>query len=352
MSDNDTFDDVYKVVFTLVNVSKEVREDSEARRLVELVKNEILKEPSPAQKFLAGVQPSTEDVEEIQKQVLKYLRVKDKYTGLGSMLLKSQAFHLIHAQPSTTFQDYTIVDLPRTKYRKPYIPILDFDGSKSSMRQEDLFPLSISHQFPFVGSAMHKARNCSSTDSKPKIGLDIVVFDDYNRKLYSSMGEFLEAFRESFTKREWTLISNCEESFRLNEFYCRWAIKEAYTKALGLGLGFEFNTFDLQLSALGDSDVDSRLWPSLSANPGGSYLRGSISFLRTSKPPEIWDFFFLPLFDDWKDQSDSNIVTKGCACVCIGPLPSPLPISPVQVEVKRIGLSDLISWHHQTNSIL
>jgi phosphopantetheinyl transferase len=34
---------------------------------------------------------------------------------------------------------------------------------------------------------------------------------------------------------------------KLQEFYLRWAIKEAYTKALGLGMNVEFQSFEMRL---------------------------------------------------------------------------------------------------------
>jgi 4'-phosphopantetheinyl transferase len=335
MSDTEASDHVHKVNLTLINISKEVRDDSEATKIVRLVKDEVLVAPCQASAFLKGENTSREEVGPIQKQVFRFVRVKDKYTALGSMLLKSQAFHLTHT--SSASEDRPVVALPRTQYKKPYIPLLDHD-LRSSVRVEDFFPLSISHQFPFVGSAMLDTSNGCSPELRPKVGFDIVVFEGYNRKLYSSEEEFLNVFRDYFTQREWSLI-NSEKNFRLEEFYCRWAMKEAYTKALGVGMGVEFNSFDMCLLAL-DDGRDSGLWHSVSSSSDGSYISGSVSFLREPKSPEMWDFFFLPL-----DGKDIDVNYSGCACICIGPFPSPLAPSRFRTEVEWTDLPSLVKWH-------
>jgi phosphopantetheinyl transferase len=46
----------------------------------------------------------------------------------------------------------------------------------------------------------------------------------------------------------------------LKEFYLQWAIKEAYTKSLGLGMAMEFKSFVTMLDAV------ENLWEYISEN--------------------------------------------------------------------------------------
>lgn len=333
--DGEASDYIHRVKLTLIDISEEVREDADGCRIVSLVEKKVLIAPTLASKFLSGENASREEIETIQKQILRFLRVQDKYTALGSMLLKSQAFHVVHKSPN--FEDRPIVELPRTDYRKPYIPLAENDSLRSSTKAEDYYPLSISHQFPFAGSAMLDRSMDDSPEYRPKIGFDIVAFDGYNSRLYSNEQEFLDVFKDSFTQREWSLI-NAEKIFRLEEFYCRWAMKEAYTKALGVGLGFEFNSFDLALSPLDRDGRDRDLWQTLSSKPNGSYIDGSVQFLRDNKSPENWGFYFLPL----RGKDDNGDFT-GCACISVGPFPT--THGGFQVTIEWTNLDNLIIWH-------
>jgi phosphopantetheine--protein transferase-like protein len=178
---------------------------------------------------------------------------------------------------------------------------------------------------------------------RPLVGMDIVVVEEANPRLYSSEQEFIDVFCKSFTKREWALI-NKDPNSRLCEFYVRWSMKEAYTKALGVGMGLEFITFDLHLSSM-DDDAESGLWHSVSlsgSKSGFLYVSGSVTFFEHNKPPELWDFFFLPL--SRKETRDCS--SKGFVCICIGQFPSPLaPSSRFCVETEWTDLAELIQWH-------
>jgi len=171
------------------------------------------------------------------------------------------------------------------------------------LREEDIFSFSISHQYPYVGMVQLITSTGSENDTDPDVeartnndiddshddddvdddtnfkndqqllheiavvptpstlivGMDIVTFDyDINKRLYPNDEDFLNVFRNSFTKNEWeigihhpTLLSLRD---RVREFYIRWSMKEAYTKAVGMGLGLEFHTFEI---ALLEEDDDS-----------------------------------------------------------------------------------------------
>ena len=119
----------------------------------------------------------------------------------------------------------------------------------------------MSHQFPFVGIARLPA---SSQKRSLHVGLDFAMYEAPNPKLYATTSEFLIVFKESFTPSEWGCINDSsaawfgrrrksdEDSRR--EFYMRWAVKEAYTKALGFGLGHEFGKFEITFDCCEDDD--------------------------------------------------------------------------------------------------
>jgi 4'-phosphopantetheinyl transferase len=162
----------------------------------------------------------------------------------------------------------------------------------------------------------------------------------------------MNVFREYFTKREWALINKDPDS-RLCEFYVRWSMKEAYTKAIGVGMGLEFDTFDLHLSSI-DDDAESGLWHSLSSSSyskSGLYVSGSVTFLENNQPPELWDFFFLPLRR--KETPQDCSFSKGCVCICIGQFPSPLaPSLRFRVETEWTDLAELIQWHRPSSQLV
>ena len=419
---------------------------------------------------------------EVQRQVLRFFKTNDKYLAYVSMLFKSRAFHEVYndkllvelasclavrkhkpedhehgggerdeqeedSNNDNNNNDYNnvhypgvgrtirnerpIVDLPRTEYRKPYIPLpknwrtkaqtqtqeRSTGNHRTMVKEEDIFSLSISHQFPFVGmaeittattrqeedpaacrnghrddvSSKHKHSDLISTANEnattttttnetvalttllqdrlppPIVGLDIVVFDELNPRLYSSPEEFLEVFRDQFTENEWNnsiqnpklvaeaaaTTSTISATPKMKEFYLRWAMKEAYTKALGVGMGLEFNTFEIHLEEIDDDENDASTCKetsllgritetthggeiSLSSTPTASpkskckcecececkCFRGRIQFTNQRKD-EYFCFYFLPLMSSNYAEVAAQVakptpIIEGCACVCVG----------------------------------
>lgn len=340
-----------KVNLTLLNLADSVDDDDgKANHLIRLVENEVLSEAVPAKKFLARENPTQEEIKLIQHQVLRYLQPKDKYAALASVLLKSKAFHSTQkSSPSSTgFPGRKVVDLPRTQHKKPYIPVPEIQRSKLKYggNEEDLYPISISHQHPFVGIAQLDSMNVNYglLESRILVGMDIVVFDDYNKRLYSNEDEFLEVFRESFTDREWSLIQ-AQSVDRMQEFYIRWSMKEAYTKALGVGMGIDFSSFDLLLPQDANSEGEiSGVFTSMSRGDKQIYReRGTMENLKQKIDKEYWDFAFLPLYEN----PASLEMPRACACVCAGPLPPASLNQQVQVGSEWTDLSSLIQWHQR-----
>lgn len=314
---------IHTVLLTLFRVSKEVKDDPDAVIITRIV-TESLADASTPEALWTNKPASISEVEQIQKQVLRFLQVKDKYGSMGSILLKSQAFHDTHNSRSRVAASLPfiagsddgrlpIVALPRTKHNKPYIPIQMDRQKLGSIQEENIFPISISHQFPFVGAARLECRGqdaefASSLSSstplseslrkwRPMIGMDIVTFDKVNPRLYANEQDFINVFQSNFTQWEWNRIHSRNAS-HFHELYVRWSMKEAYTKALGIGMGLSFDSFDMRTSMDDDDIHDERgLWPVIRQRPNGISVLGSIvhhhregSLLQTTTLLDVHSF--------------------------------------------------------------
>jgi phosphopantetheine--protein transferase-like protein len=252
-----------------------------------------------------------------------------------------------------------VVELPRTEYRKPYIPLpnnwrkdtkhsKENDDLLNSVKEEDIFSLSVSHQFPYVGLAKirHEGNEnvfaigntaIRSTIPPPIVGLDIVVFEKFNARIFSSEEEFLEVFRDQFTPNEWkndienprlgTITTTpSSTSMQMREFYVRWAIKEAYTKAIGVGMGLAFSSFEIRLEGIDEGNKNglpvASIWSRIQKKSDAIHttslkcFRGTITFID-KKEDEYFYFYFLPLAST-ATYPNSDETIDGCACVCVG----------------------------------
>ena len=329
--------------------------------------------------------------ERISKAVMRFVKPQDRYLALGSVLLKSRAYHQTlseenEGRPESSTREgttssqssLTLVELPRTKYGKPYISLVDKidncevddNGSSPSAVQHTI---SVSHQFPYVGIARLPA--CSQMRSL-HVGLDIAMYEAPNPKLYATSSEFLQVFKDSFTPTEWGCIVDSsaawfgrrrksdEDSRR--EFYMRWAAKEAYTKALGLGLGHEFGSFEIAFDCFeNDDDGIGGLADALDAlgSIKGSDAEGRDKQIVAKRmttwgeiryaekedvaaKDEIWHFTLLEL-KHLQQGSSADIDTAGCACVCVGPLEKNRDESDIGaiVQEEMVSLEDALQWH-------
>jgi phosphopantetheinyl transferase len=361
---------------TLLNIRQDVkRDDKDATLLLALLQDQpVLRNARHCSEDRSCEHGHIETKDQVQRQITKFLQTKDKYTALASMLLKSIAYHEIHDDAQNAF---TVVDLPRTPHNQPYIPpTIQATGPTAS--SAILFPLSISHQFPIVGMARLSEDSTfmseeASTQSLT-VGLDIVMFDTLNTKLYTTEDEFLEVFQDSFVDSEWQSIHNATN--KLQEFYVQWAIKEAYTKARGLGMGIAFHSFCVNMEEavqeINDSVTCLALWESILAKTtarDGQIPQSYCSFNATihhfctqdkstnDKNNELYTFFFLPLLDGNNKDSVSNI-PMGCACICLGPFDNRQqqlrwschePTDSATLDVQWTSIESLIDWHQAPN---
>jgi phosphopantetheinyl transferase len=255
--------------------------------------------------------------EHLRSNVSRCIRVQDRYLRLLSVLIKSREFHL--AYPNSREADYNlpIIDLPKSRQGKPFIP--------TSTGKPSEYEFSVSHQHPFVGIARAKAI---------KVGLDIVTFDEINHRLYTDELDFVNTFQSSFAKPEWDSI--VRSTAMLKEFYLQWAIKEAYTKSLGLGMALEFKSFVTKLDAV------ENLWEYISENADpdkGLIVPATVQHCNEANPKR-WCFFFLLL------KSHERI--RGCACACI---PIDSVKKDVTVDTTWMKLEELILWHRHVKGM-
>ena len=280
----------------------------------------------------------------MKKSILQYHINTDKWVGFTSTLLKSLAYHrsiidhrydkLVRhdnhndiVQQSSQQRSYSalpIVDLPRTKYNRPYLPRViaynsrmsnnasssslyhNNNSSSSSSRggvDENWYScMNITHQYPFICMVQqqqqqrrqHQQRrrrkdqsivNNDKTISQLVVGVDVVTFHINLNTYTPTVRDFLNSLLHCFTTWEWNRIINTttkkqqrnsattttttnndnshqqqqrqqqrSDTSSIYEFYLRWAMKEAYTKALGLGMEINFNEVEIRLFGI-DIDV-------------------------------------------------------------------------------------------------
>ena len=305
----------------------------------------------------------------LQKSVLQFLKLSDQYLALTSVLLKSKSFYLSlvpslilrannddndddGGQPSRSLP---LVELPRTEHGKPFIPP---PCNHAKADAQAYFPMSISHQFPFAGMARLAVVGSDDNDESyyqssrvqsQLVGLDIVVFENLNPRLYQSTLEFVNVFQDSFTEWEW---QNCILHFEtkssdqlLKELYLRWSIKEAYTKAMGFGMSFEFSSFETRLGELDDSGQG--LWPLVIRNqPDELHFIGTVKSIKSQENLlGDFEFFFKPLFSRGQQEGEMQVEPHGCACVCVGPLADSSG-SVLLRTATTTSLNDLLRWHN------
>ena len=156
--------------------------------------------------------------EKVERSIMRYRRDPDRWTSLTSLLFKSLAFYRSEkADDLSTHEEkkLSIVDLPRTKYNRPYLPRLDgkCSSSNADRKEEEVNEncnsmMNVSHQYPWVCMAQQQLRSTGETSKRSLIGVDLVVFSARLTKYRPTVDEFLKSFVQSFTPWEWERINN------------------------------------------------------------------------------------------------------------------------------------------------
>ncbi|XP_071290270.1 L-aminoadipate-semialdehyde dehydrogenase-phosphopantetheinyl transferase isoform X3 [Agelaius tricolor] len=126
------------------------------------------------------------------------------------------------------------VHLQRTPKGKPFLAS-NLAGINSN------YNFNVSHQGDYAVLA---------AEPELQVGIDIMKTDLPGS---SSIPNFFHIMKRQFTETEWDVIkSMSNEWMQLDMFYRHWALKESFLKAIGVGIGFnlqriEFNVSPLQL---------------------------------------------------------------------------------------------------------
>lgn len=355
----------------------------------------------------------------IYKSIMRYRKESDRWTALASVLLKSMAFHrsarlskcvaderddqwvldllLKGFNSEKKLETFPLVNLPRTKYNRPYIPRLttpERQGSINKSKADDtegenenqFEQINVSHQYPHIAIVQ-------SMGSRLKLGMDIVVFQFHKNEFTPTTNDFLQSFQASFSSWEWERIQYCSggglfrsrvqrtNEAKLREFFLRWAMKEAYTKALGLGMNVEFSSFETRLFGIDDiSGKDESIWNAITSTPNGTSesnvskefstesleqnftlpqypVCGRVHHFisKTDSHPAIsvdldnmWEFIFVPIATRHEYSRHG-----ACCCICREVSPQngiklPIDLEEVgrsSVAIECVDLLDMINWH-------
>ncbi|GBG31077.1 L-aminoadipate-semialdehyde dehydrogenase-phosphopantetheinyl transferase [Hondaea fermentalgiana] len=161
-------------------------------------------------KLEEGLQP------EEKERVRKFRFEVDRNRALaGRVMTREMAAKMLSVAPA-------MIVLQRTEMGKPFVAQPD-PGS---------FSFNLSHHGDWVVLMAHPSR-C--------VGVDIMKYED--PKGSRSIEDFFTTMRSSFTPGEWERIRLGDKddalgSAHLQRFYKYWSLKEAYLKAIGIGIGF------------------------------------------------------------------------------------------------------------------
>ncbi|KAK1943908.1 L-aminoadipate-semialdehyde dehydrogenase-phosphopantetheinyl transferase [Phytophthora citrophthora] len=152
-----------------------------------------------------------------QTQVTRFMFAKDQNLALASRLLQRQLIQELFAI------NYDVIDIARTPENKPYW------RRSAECSAPSLWNYNVSHHGTVVAIA---------SDPRALVGVDVVRLTDRPHR-QTSVEEFFRAFAGHFNPREWEYIRSTEdEDSQYARFYRLWSLKEAYIKAVGIGLGF------------------------------------------------------------------------------------------------------------------
>ncbi|KAJ4472266.1 4'-phosphopantetheinyl transferase superfamily [Lentinula aciculospora] len=161
-------------------------------------------------------------------RIKRFYRREDACRGLIARLLPRILLKERGVAPST-------MTFAATAAGKPYIMSPNIDPP---------IAYNLSHDNRLVVMAFADGKSHPPAHS---IGIDVMKVHLPRGNLYRS---FVDTFEEQLTPLEQELLSpavSADEGLR--RFFWMWTMKEAYTKALGLGLGFDFSRIEFDILA-------------------------------------------------------------------------------------------------------
>lgn len=204
-----------------------------------------------------------------------------------SRLLQRKA---VHSTVDVAFED---IDIKRTKEGKPYL------ATPLAIPSFPHFNFNVSHHGSYVTIV---------TDPLLLVGVDVMCHDDRRSK---PPKVFFESFREYLTEFEWETINSVgpDQNLLFDQFYRHWCMKEAYIKAVGIGLGFDLRRIEFRYGSRG-------LW----GNEAIAKIDGSDC--------TTWRFFL------------DRMGTDHWVCVARGPLWDAIPSSGTEIRKENISFKD------------
>lgn len=177
--------------------------------------------------------------------ITRFVKVEDRKRAIVSRLLQ---YSLVHQVLGIPFDEIIV---RRTVEGKPY---LDYDNVVQRFTN---FNFNASHSGDYVAIA-----------SEPVclVGLDIIYHAPPQNE---SVEEFIQNFSSYFSDFEWLdIVEASSSSEMLNRFYRYWCLKEAYSKAIGVGVGSTLDTVefhhtnwnDIFVKVDGNKLEDWRFW--------------------------------------------------------------------------------------------
>eukprot|EP00961_Rhodomonas_salina_P182674 2466213-Rhodomonas_salina.1 len=174
--------------------------------------------------------PSTEQYElllaqqppEEQQRIKKFLKLEDsKRSLMGRLMLQSAAGIGLNMDPAT-------IKFGRTKGKKPFI-------QEPAAAQRRL-NANVSHHGHWVVLGM---------EEKGLVGVDVSSTTPPRPGMQAEV--FFKTMETSLTRKEWAQVRAVGTSDKelYHAFFVFWAFKEAYTKAMGIGLALPFRRLEL-----------------------------------------------------------------------------------------------------------
>ncbi|KAH9844017.1 uncharacterized protein C8Q71DRAFT_793629 [Rhodofomes roseus] len=185
------------------------------------------KESQVCERGLTLVDPASRD------RLNKFYHKRDSFRGLVGCLLP----RMLLKQRGVPLEKMAF---GRTQSGKPYIATEGIDPP---------IAYNITHDSGVVAMTWSSGEDLVGPPAY-RLGIDVMKV---HRPEHEAFANFLEAFSDQLTPLEHRSLlpspsePSLPESEALYRFYLIWTLKEAYTKALGLGLGFDFKRIEYDI---------------------------------------------------------------------------------------------------------
>mgnify|MGYP003384879827 CR=1 FL=1 len=178
--------------------------------------------------------------------VQSYVFRKDQERSLLSILLQKYvikkyltAVMADSASPQLPAQEEELFHISRTRENKPYLVVTSESVADLVASRGDTFNYNVSHHGDFVGIVSH---------THLLMGMDLV--DVSTRASWvDSLKEYIDIYKKQLSDKEVETILTCStEEKCYTHFYVLWSLKEAYVKAVGVGIGIDLKKVEFDVT--------------------------------------------------------------------------------------------------------